>query len=424
MVIVTNAGGGTLEWSSTWTWKEDSSDEAPEPIEIDPPSDTTTDSSEVTIRAVDFSMDYTGTVTFTNDDDTSDKATVTVTVTGSPDLAVSHGSVRVSCSEPTMTIQVLNTGGGTLNWTASLAGGGLVVTPTSRATRETTDVTISTDAIDCQDPYTTYLTFTNTNDATDSEVVTVSVGPDRFTVDLTPEVELRMIWIPRGTFLMGRYSGEQDSLTNEDPQHEVTLSQGFWMGRYELTKAQWMAVMGTEPWSGRSYVLEDPDTPATHVDWGDIQDYIEELNDLTQLAFRLPTEAEWEYACRAEMTTRFYWGNDASYTSIGNYAWWYDNAEDIGENYAHLVGKKYDNGFGLYDMSGNVWEFCQDWFAAYPNDGEPVTDPTGPTSGTIRVIRGGGWGSEAKDCRSARRMKASELSTNINMAYRGFRLAR
>jgi formylglycine-generating enzyme required for sulfatase activity len=391
---------------------------------VDPSSGTTTGSSEVTIRAVDFSMDYTGTVTFENKDNPSDTATVQITVTGSPDLAVSHSSVRVSCSEPTMTIEVLNTGGGTLSWTASLAGGGLVVTPTSDTTREATAVSISTNSIDCQGPYTTYLTFTNSNDATDTEVVAVSVGPDAFTIELIPDVTLRMVWIPRGTFLMGRYSGEQDSLTNEDPQHEVTLSQGFWMGRYELTKAQWTAVMGTEPWSGRSYVLDDPDTPATHVDWGDIQDYIEDLNTLTQLAFRLPTEAEWEYACRAETTSRFYWGNDSDHTRIGNYAWWYDNAEGIEERYAHIVGKKYDNDFGLYDMSGNVWEFCQDWYAAYPNDGKPVTDPTGPSSGTTRVIRGGGWGSEAKDCRSARRMRASELSTNINMAYRSFRLAR
>ena len=423
-VTVSNAGGGTLEWSSAWSWDDDSSDEAPEPVVVDPSSGTTTGSSEVTIRAVDFSMDYTGTVTFENKDNPSDTATVQITVTGSPDLAVSHSSVRVSCSEPTMTIEVLNTGGGTLSWTASLAGGGLVVTPTSDTTREATAVSISTNSIDCQGPYTTYLTFTNSNDATDTEVVAVSVGPDAFTIELIPDVTLRMVWIPRGTFLMGRYSGEQDSLTNEDPQHEVTLSQGFWMGRYELTKAQWTAVMGTEPWSGRSYVLDDPDTPATHVDWGDIQDYIEDLNTLTQLAFRLPTEAEWEYACRAETTSRFYWGNDSDHTRIGNYAWWYDNAEGIEERYAHIVGKKYDNDFGLYDMSGNVWEFCQDWYAAYPNDGKPVTDPTGPSSGTTRVIRGGGWGSEAKDCRSARRMRASELSTNINMAYRSFRLAR
>ncbi|MFO7974404.1 MAG: formylglycine-generating enzyme family protein, partial [Candidatus Hydrogenedentota bacterium] len=272
--------------------------------------------------------------------------------------------------------------------------------------------------------YTSSLTFTNTNNSADTEEVTVSVGPDNFTVALPDGAFLEMRWVPAGKFMMGRYSGEQDSESNEEPRHEVTLSQGFWMGKYELTKAQWTSVMGTEPWSGPGYVLDDPDSPAVYVGWDDVRSFIRQLNNLTDLAFRLPTEAEWEYACRAGTTGRFYWGDDSSYASIGGYAWWKDNAHDIEEYYAHIVGAKTKNSFGLYDMSGNVWEFCQDYYATYPSDGAAVTDPTGPSTGSTRVIRGGGWGSEAKDCRSARRMRASELSTDINMSYRGFRLAR
>jgi len=145
-------------------------------------------------------------------------------------------------------------------------------------------------------------------------------------VMLPGDVPLALMHIPAGTFMMGRYAGEQDNYSYEDPQHSVTLSQDFYLGKYELTKRQWQAVMGTTPWSGQDYVLDDLDSPAVYVSWNDAQAFITALNThITNTGqgaatFRLPTEAEWEYACRAGTTTRFYWGDDPSYTQISDYA--------------------------------------------------------------------------------------------------------
>ncbi len=233
-----------------------------------------------------------------------------------------------------------------------------------------------------------------------------------------------MVRIPAGTYLRGRYSGEQDSDSNEDPQHQVTLTRDFYLGKYEVTKGQWQAVMGTTPWSGQSYVLNEPDSPAVYVSWDDAQDFITALNahitDTGQGAatVRLPSEAEWEYAARAGTTTRFYWGDDPSYTQIGDYAWYSGNASDVGNQYAHVVGLKMPNPWGLYDMSGNVSEWCQDWSGSYPSG--PVTDPTGPTSGADRVLRGGSWVNYDGHCRSAYRYR---LPPGLRNGLRGFRVS-
>ena len=210
----------------------------------------------------------------------------------------------------------------------------------------------------------------------------------------------------------------------EGPQHEVTLTQDFYLGKYVVTKRQWEALMGTTPWSGEWGVLDNPNSPAVWVTWDDAQDFITALNahiaDTGQGAgtFRLPTEAEWEYACRAGTTTRFYWGDDPDYTQIGDYAWYSGNAWDVGNQYAHVVGLKLPNPFGLYDMSGNVWEWCQDWWGDYPEG--PVTDPKGPDSGSLRVHRGGSWSSSPGRCRSAHRYRST---SGLRGRNRGFRLA-
>ena len=243
------------------------------------------------------------------------------------------------------------------------------------------------------------------------------------TVMLPGRVPLRMVWIAPGTFMMGRYPGEQDSEPNEDPQHSVTLSSGFWMGEYELTKAQWTAVMGTTPWSGEGFVLDYPDSPAVYVSWDDAQAFITALNGLTGLTFRLPSEAQWEYACRAGTTTRFYWGDDPNYVVGDAYAWWYYNASVVvGEEYAHAVGARLANAFGLYDMSGNVHELCEDsrhdHYTGAPTDGSAwVESPTASS----RVLRGGAWVSSVQSCRSARR---SPVWTSFSNHSIGFRLAR
>jgi len=233
-------------------------------------------------------------------------------------------------------------------------------------------------------------------------------------------VPLEMVWCPAGTFLMGRYAGEQDSRVYDDWQHQVTLTRGFCLGKYEVTKRQWQAVMGTAPWAGQMYVLDDPESPAVYVSWNDAQAFIAAVNVLGQGTFGLPTEAQWEYACRAGMTTRFYWGDDPQYTAIGDYAWYDGNALNIGEQYAHVVGQKLPNAWGLYDMSGNVWEWCQDWWA-YPYPPAAVTDPAGPATGSYRVFRGGSWFYYPWFCRSAYR---SRFAPWDRFSLLGFRLAR
>jgi formylglycine-generating enzyme required for sulfatase activity len=238
------------------------------------------------------------------------------------------------------------------------------------------------------------------------------------TVMLPGSVPLKMVWIPGGTFQMGRYAGEQDSYSDEDPQHLVTLG-GFWMAKYELTKRQWTAVMGTAPWTGQSYVLADLDSPAVYVSWNNAQSFLTALNSYTGKSFRLPSEAQWEYACRGGTQTRFYWGDDPGYTAIGDYAWYVGNAWNAGQQYAHVVGGKAPNAFGLYDMSGNVWEWCEDdWHGSYtgaPEGGQAWVDSP---RGSHRVLRGGGWYNSGYYCRSAYRYYSTPGGTFSNYGFR------
>lgn len=182
------------------------------------------------------------------------------------------------------------------------------------------------------------------------------------------------------------------------------------MGKYEVTKRQWQAVMGTTPWSEnrRDSMLNDLDSPAVYVSWNDAQSFITALNTHSTntsqgaAAFRLPSGAEWEYACRAGTTTRFYWGDDPRYTQISDYAWYMGNASNAFEKYAHVVGLKLPNAFGLYDMSGNVWEWCEDDrhdnYTGAPTNGSAWVDSP---RGSYRLLRGGSWGAYAFKCRSA-----------------------
>ena len=132
---------------------------------------------------------------------------------------------------------------------------------------------------------------------------------------------MELTWIAQGKFLMGQKPQEQDAYPNKEmPQHKVTLTRGFWMARHEVTKQQWRTVMGTSPWSGRLHVDEDQHSPAVYVSWEDAQAFVARLSTLTGKPFRLPTESEWEYACRAGTKTRFYWGDDPAYTQINRQA--------------------------------------------------------------------------------------------------------
>ena len=218
-------------------------------------------------------------------------------------------------------------------------------------------------------------------------------------VPLSGGVTIEFVWIQPGSFTMGSPVSESGRFKNEGPQHLVTLSQGFYLGKGEITQAQWEAVMNTRPWAGQKWVQEYPGHPAVYISWQDVQEFIHRLNQAAgDSVYRLPTEAEWEYACRAGTTTRGVFGEDER--QVDAYAW-YDRNWNLGEKYAHSTGTKQPNPWGLYDLYGNVWEWAQDWQGDYT--AQPQTDPTGPAEGAFRVVRGGNFITNARDLRSARR---------------------
>jgi formylglycine-generating enzyme required for sulfatase activity len=222
--------------------------------------------------------------------------------------------------------------------------------------------------------------------------------PATLTVTLPGGATMEMVYINPGKFTMGSPSSEPGRYSQEGPQHEVTITKGFYLGKYEVTQGQWQAAIGTTPWVNQSFVQVNPDNPAVYVSWDDAQELIKKLNDAEPGAgYRLPTEAEWEYACRAGTTTRWSFGDDES--RLRDYAWYYVNAGYMRQWYAHKVGTKLPNPWGLYDMHGNVWEWVQDWYGSYTSG--PQTDPTGPAAGSSRVRRGGDYGDFAQLVRSA-----------------------
>lgn len=206
-----------------------------------------------------------------------------------------------------------------------------------------------------------------------------------FTEPLGNGVSLEMIALPGGTFQMG--SNEYD---NEKPIHPVTLSP-FHIGKYQVTQAQWQAVMRDNP----SYLKGD-NLPVEQVSWEMATDFCRQLSEKTGKEYRLPTEAEWEYACRAGSTTRYCFGDDDA--KLEKYAWYYENAEGK----THPVGERLPNDWGLHDMHGNVWEWCQDWYDKNYYRQSPKENPPGPSLGEHRVVRGGSWGFISL-CRSANR---------------------
>jgi len=221
----------------------------------------------------------------------------------------------------------------------------------------------------------------------------------------TNSIGIEFVLIPPGTFKMGSDRGDPD----ERPVHDVTISKQFYMGKYEVTQGQWQAVMGNNP----SLFSSDPKRPVDQVTWDNAQAFIGKLNAMEGAPlYRLPTEAEWEYAARAGSPSIYSFGNDPK--QLGEYAWYRSNAE----HRTHPVGQKKANAWGLYDMLGNVWEWVQDWEGKYPTG--PITDPTGPKSGTYRMRRGCGWNNEANVCRVANRYSVVGFRDD----FLGFRVVR
>ena len=225
---------------------------------------------------------------------------------------------------------------------------------------------------------------------------------------LVNSIGMELKLIPPGTFQMGSNNGD----ANEKPVHEVRLTKPFYLGVYEVTNAQWKAVMGDVPshW-------KDDNRPVEQVNRDNVVKFCEKLSAMpTEKAagreYRLPTEAEWEYACRAGTKTRFSFGDDEA--ALGDHAWFDKNAG----GQTHPVGQKKANPWGLHDMHGNVWEWCSDRYGNYSADA--ATDPQGPSGGSGRVIRGGCWRRTAGYCRAASRYGDDQFRRGHNL---GFRLA-
>ena len=265
---------------------------------------------------------------------------------------------------------------------------------------------------------------------------------------------IEMVWIPAGTFTMGSLESEPSRNSERETQHQVTLTNGFYMGKYQVTQEQYQTVMGTNPsyfhgGSGREPASGEVQgkRPVERVSWYDAIVFCNRLSIMEGLSpaynmnsstnpdswgtvptssnstwnavtivsgsngYRLPTEAQWEYACRAGTTTAYNTGASIS----DNTGWYSSNSNSM----THEVGKKPANTWGLYDMHGNVWEWCFDWYGTYASGAQ--TDPTGASSGTYRVIRGGGWYNSAGPLRSANR---SSYYPDFRGDYIGFRLVR
>ncbi|NQT36832.1 MAG: formylglycine-generating enzyme family protein, partial [Planctomycetes bacterium] len=233
------------------------------------------------------------------------------------------------------------------------------------------------------------------------------------TVDLGEGVTMKLLLIPAGKFVMGSPDSYEAARGREIPQHRVRITKPFYLGATEVTQGQYEKVMGGKPWSGESWVQEGPEYPATHVGWGDAQEFCQKLSSKEGHTYRLPTEAGWEYACRASSKTRYCFGDGES--KLGNYAWYKENTWDIDQKCAHPVGLKRANAWGLYDMQANVAEWCLDRYGAYPG---VVSDPSGPDAGSYRVPRGGAWLNGALHCRSAARGTNAPAHYSRNLGCR------
>ncbi|MDR2971623.1 MAG: formylglycine-generating enzyme family protein [Bacteroidales bacterium] len=231
-------------------------------------------------------------------------------------------------------------------------------------------------------------------------------------------INIAMIPVQGGTFTMG-CTNEQgsDCYDSEKPAHSVTVS-SFQIGKYPVTQAQWKAVMGSYP--PELYNTGCDECPVDNVSWNDVQEFIRKLNALTGKRYRLPTEAEWEYAARGGNKSQGYKYSGSN--NIDEVAWYYGNYKNSkhgSQGSTHLVGEKKANELEIFDMSGNVWEWCSDWYGENYYSSSPANNPTGPSSGSSRVLRGGSWYFYAEHCRvSARRGNAP----GNRYSHNGFRL--
>ena len=209
---------------------------------------------------------------------------------------------------------------------------------------------------------------------------------------------IEMLLVPPGTFMMGASPGESPAFERDKPAHEVTITKAFYLGRTAVTQAQWLEVMDANP----SKFLGDQSLPVDSVSWDDCQQFC------AKTGMKLPTEAQWEYACRAGT-------KGATYGDLDLIAWHYGNAGCE----THAVGELQPNALGFFDMLGNLWEWCEDWYGPYSSGS--VTNPTGPATGSYRVLRGGDWNTSADYCRASQRISFTPDLINY---FHGFRVVR
>lgn len=253
---------------------------------------------------------------------------------------------------------------------------------------------------------------------------TVAASPRVKPVDLPPQhntgtspnastansIGMKLVLVPAGAYVRG----SMDDV--DEPQHKVQITRPFYIGETEVTQSQWQAVMATTPWIADKRVRVGKDYPANNVIWAEAVEFCRALSVKEGKEYRLPTEAEWEYACRAGTTTKYSFGDDAS--QLNNYAWFAENAKEVDESerYPHVVKQKRPNAWGLYDMYGNVYEWCSDFYGAYPKS--DVIDPQGIAVGVERVTRGGSWNTASYHCRSADRRRDSPDFRWIGVGFR------
>ncbi len=239
-----------------------------------------------------------------------------------------------------------------------------------------------------------------------SNMVGSSTSGSVITIPVKDGISIEMVKVEAGSFNMGATPEMQNPDEDEKPVHRVTLTNNYYIGKYEVTQALWQAVMGSNP----SHFKGD-DLPVEQVSWNDCQDFISKLNAMTGKRFRLPSEAEWEYAARGGKKSRGYQYSGSN--TLGDVAWYEGNSGSK----THAVGTKQPNELGIYDMTGNVYEWCQDWYGSYSSS--PQTNPIGAVSGSCRVYRGGCWVSSARNCRTSYR---GRRTPDFRYGFLGLRL--
>ncbi len=227
--------------------------------------------------------------------------------------------------------------------------------------------------------------------------------------------DMECVWVSPDTFNMGSAISDSRALSDELPQHQVTLTKGFWLGKYPVTKKQWHEIMDTNPWKGKRDVWAPPSSSAVFVSWEDVQEYIDMLNIRHgDTRYRLPTEAEWECACRAGSTTAYCFGEDPK--GLDSYAWYGGKGWLKSAKYSDAASLKKTNDWGVWGMHGNVWEWCNDWHGPYKGVAE--TDPKGAKGFFDRIIRGGSWRDLPQECRSASRKWNTPTTRSFNIGFR------